>query len=399
MADRDDEEILRIILEKGSDKAKKAAADALAQQPPTPTDPSEVKPIKTRKRRKGLKNIAAKIGNSKYYYDPTGAIVDENGQPAPERIAKMLLKKDETANAIKGHLTKIKPNLAKTEKAITEKQQREVNNRIERLGKVTENTIATHNTMIARVPVAFNEFQNVLDNFAAQNNMIIDSLIRQNDEFQEKVMELLTGVKAPTKSSGETKSALAPKKATVGKKGKVTPAKRTSVPTTKRAAPAKKPRTSSRYQQRVAAMSDEQKAAQGQKVQERAERIGQIRTKRNIAMVAGGIGAGAVGGAAAVGIGYGAYKLFAGDKTETKSSGENIPKIPTENLDDGTKRSTGPTGAAGGSLLQQQPSASPPPAGGGDTAPPPGQQQQQQGGAGTPSKTPGMTTLKTPVLS
>jgi uncharacterized protein YcbK (DUF882 family) len=386
MADRDDEEILRIIMEKGSDKAKKAAADALAQQPPTPADPPEVKPIKTRKRRKGLKSVAAKIGNSKYYYNPEGAIVDENGQPAPERIAKMLLQKNETADAIKGHLTKIKPNLAKTEKAITEKQQREVNTRIERLGKVTENTIATNNAMMNRVPVAFTEFQNVLDNFATQNNMLLDSLTKQNDEFQEKIMEMLTGIKAPTKSSGEKKGPTLPKKSAGSKKGKVT----RSAPTTKRVAPAKKPRTSSRYQQRVAAMSDEQKVAQGQKVQERAERIGQIRTQRNIGMVAAGIGVGAVGGAAAA---YGAYKLFAGDNKQ------NIPTPQTENLDDGTKRSTqgtapdtgtGPTGAAGGSLFQQQPSA-PPPAGA-----PPAQQQQQQGGTGTPSKTPGMTTLKTP---
>ena len=353
MADRDDEEILRIIMEKGSDKAKKAAADALAQQPPTPADPPEVKPIKTRKRRKGLKNVAAKIGNSKYYYNPEGAIVDENGQPAPERIAKMLLQKDETANTIKQHLAAIKPKLEKTEQAITEKQQREVNTRIERLGKITETAIATNSQMTNRIPTAFTEFQNVLDNFATQNSMMLDSLIKQNDEFQEKIMEMLTGIKAPTKSSGEKKGPTLPKKPAASKRGKAA----TTTPS-RRSAPTRKPKPgASRYQKRVAAMNDEEKAAQGQRVQERANRIGQIRTSRNIGMAAvgGGIGA-AVGGAAA----YGAYKLFAGDKQPT------------------TPPSTAPS--------------TPPATTGG------GQTQQQQGAAptGTPSKTPGMTTVKTP---
>ena len=57
MADKENgEDILRAILEKGSDKAKKAAADALTQHPPTPADPPEVK---AKKRRKGLKKAIA----------------------------------------------------------------------------------------------------------------------------------------------------------------------------------------------------------------------------------------------------------------------------------------------------------------------------------------------------
>ena len=95
MADRNDEEILRAILEKGSDKAKKAAADALAHQPPTPADPTPVKEAKTRKKRRKLKEVAGALGKQKFYYGPDGSIIDKDGQPAPPRIAEMLVKRSE----------------------------------------------------------------------------------------------------------------------------------------------------------------------------------------------------------------------------------------------------------------------------------------------------------------
>jgi uncharacterized protein YcbK (DUF882 family) len=399
MADRNDEEILRAILEKGGDKAKKAAADALAQQPPTPADIPEVKQVKARKTRRKLKEVAGSLGKQKFYYGPDGTIIDKDGQPAPERIAQMLVKKDEVANNIKKQLG-IKPALSRTEQALIEKQQKEVEGKVQQLGKVTERVIATNNQMISRVPGVFTEFQNVLDNFATQNNMILDSLIKQNDEFQEKIMELLTGIKAPTKSSGETTRNPIPKKTTTGKKGKVSATRSSPRATTgKKSKPVK---SRSAYQKRFDAMTPEQKEIQADRVQARAQRIGAIRTQRNIAAVAGGAAAGAAVGAGAA---YGAYKLFSGDTTETKTpppttSGNQIPKISTENLDDGGRKrpelgegKAVPTGAAPGALISQ-PQASAP------AAPAaPGTQPQQQGAApasGTPSRTPGMTTLKTP---
>ena len=49
MADRNDEDILRAILEKGGSKAKEAAAAALAQLPSTPAEPTEIKEVNIRK--------------------------------------------------------------------------------------------------------------------------------------------------------------------------------------------------------------------------------------------------------------------------------------------------------------------------------------------------------------
>ena len=63
--------------------------------------------------------------------------------------------------------------------------------------------------------------------------MILDSLVKQNDEFQEKIMEILTGVKAPTKAGGAKKTT--PKRAPVSKGAKPTAAPR-------RAAKPKRPR-------------------------------------------------------------------------------------------------------------------------------------------------------------
>jgi uncharacterized protein YcbK (DUF882 family) len=391
MADRNDEEILRAILEKGSEKAKKAAAEAIGNLPATPADPLPVQQAKTRKKRRKLKEVAGALGKQKFYYGPDGTIIDKDGTPAPPKIAEMLVKKDATANAIKKSLG-IKPALSKTEHAIFEKNQQQVNSKIEQLGKMTERVIATNNLVVNRSGAVFTEFQSVLDNFATQNNMILDSLIKQNEDFEEKILELLTGVKAPTKSSGEKKTAPTPRKKTGGsKRAAAAPARRTAAP--------KQPATASRYQKRVAAMTPEQRDQHEQKVQERAQNIGTIRTKRNVAAVAGGAVAGAaVGGAAA----YGAYKLFSGDNaSEPKAPPKqpDIPKISTRELDDGGtarpelgEKKPAATGAAGGSLFQQQ---APAPAQGGATSAPPAQ-QQQQGAAGTPSKTPGMTTIRTP---
>ena len=265
MADKDSgEDILRAILEKGSDKAKKAAADALTQHPPTPADPPEVK---AKKRRKGLKKaIAAKIGNSKYYHHPeTGAIVDEQGQPAPKRIAEQLVK-EKVAPAARS--AKSIPELAKLKKELAG------------IGKITSKTIESNNQIMNSSTAAFEQFQNVLSNFATQNSQLLDAMVKQNDDFHEKVIEAITGVKAPTKSSGAT-APTAPTSAP--KKGRV------------RAPTPKKPAAGSKYQKRVAAMTPAQKSAQQERVQKRAEHIGAIRTKKNV--IAGT--AGAVGGAIA----------------------------------------------------------------------------------------------------
>ena len=199
------EDILRAILEKGSDKAKKAAADALTQQPITPADPPEVKTAKTRKRRKGLKNVAAKIGNSKYYYDAMGAIVDENGQPAPERIAKQLLAKNEMFEAVKKAMPKA-PIATHSEKSM-----RAAASEVKKTIGSAEKLAQSHDIILKKMPEMFGQFELAVQKLTEEHNKIVQSLIKQNEDLQDKVVETLTGTKAPTKAGGAKPSKKAPK--------------------------------------------------------------------------------------------------------------------------------------------------------------------------------------------
>jgi GH24 family phage-related lysozyme (muramidase) len=338
MADKENgEDILRAILEKGSDKAKKAAADALTQHPPTPADPPEVK---AKKRRKGLKKaLAAKIGNSKYYHDAaTGAIVDEQGQPAPKRIAEQLVKEKVAPAARK---TQSIPELARLKKELSG------------IGKVTAKSIQTNNNMVGSATTAFEQFQSVLSNFSTQNSQLLDAMVQQNADFHEKVIEAITGIKAPTKSSGSTKSSPIPK--ATPKKSKISraPTRQTG---------------GSKYQKRVAAMTPAQKKAQQDRVQARAEHIGAIRAKKTVATIAKTTAVGAIGGAV-VGSAVGA---LAGVQ-RTQPSGPSAAELNARKL--GPEGGTLPTQPAQTRVEQEK---AQPPAGAPQRMP----EQPPSGGAG-----------------
>jgi GH24 family phage-related lysozyme (muramidase) len=308
MADKENgEDILRAILEKGSDKAKKAAADAIAQQPSTAEEHPEIKTQKAKKRRKGLKKaIAAKIGNSKYYRDAaTGAIVDEQGQPAPKRIAEQLVKE------------KIAPAAATPRKAQSIPELTKLKDELAGIGQLSAKTIETDSNMIGSASIAFEQFQNVLSNFSSQNSQLLDSMVQQNADFHEKVIEAITGVKAPTRSSGETKTTPIPKAATKRSRG----SKRIGTP---KAAP--KAAMGSKYQQRVAAMTPAQKKANQERVQARAEQIGAIRAKKTYAGMAV---AGAAGAVVGTGVGLLAGAIAGGPADRNKEPPQ-APQQPQE---------------------------------------------------------------------
>jgi GH24 family phage-related lysozyme (muramidase) len=323
MADKENgEDILRAILEKGSDKAKKAAADALTQHPPTPADPPEVK---AKKRRKGLKKaIAAKIGNSKYYHDAaTGAIVDEQGQPAPKRIAEQLVKE------------KVAPAASRKTQSIPELTR--LKKELAGIGQLSSKTIDTNGQMINIASVAFEQFQNVLSNFSSQNANLLDAMVQQNADFHEKVIEAITGVKAPTKSSGSTKPSPIPK---------ATPKRSKGAPKATPKAP-----TGSKYQRRVAAMTPAQKQANQERVQARAEHIGAIRARKTYAGMAV---AGAAGAVVGTGVGIVANAIAGGPAQQPSQAPQQPP--PQQPPPQGNQEPPPPSGAP-----QQVPQA---PAGG-----------------------------------
>lgn len=188
MADRNDEEILRAILEKGSDRAKQQAAAAIAQQPPTPADPPVVKQQK--KKRKGLSKVAGALGKQKFYYGPGGAIVDKEGAPAPPLIADMLRSKDEMADRVREAVTASPAKLSG------------VKSELQDIISGTAAVARAHDAVLQKMPELFGQIDLTMKNLVDKHHMIVEQLVKQNQELQDKVIEAITGARAPTRAGG-----------------------------------------------------------------------------------------------------------------------------------------------------------------------------------------------------
>lgn len=188
MADRNDEEILRAILEKGSDRAKQQAAAAIAQQPPTPADPPVVKQQK--KKRKGLSKVAGALGKQKFYYGPGGTIVDKEGAPAPPLIADMLRSKDEMADRVREAVTASPAKLSG------------VKSELQDIISGTAAVARAHDAVLQKMPELFGQIDLTMKNLVDKHHMIVEQLVKQNQELQDKVIEAITGARAPTRAGG-----------------------------------------------------------------------------------------------------------------------------------------------------------------------------------------------------
>ena len=197
MADRNDEDILRAILEKGGDRAKKQAAALLAQQPNTPDTHVEVKEAKAKKRRKGLGAVIGKIGNSKYYKNAEGKVVDQDGNILEGRLAAALAKS--TGEEKKAA---VKQAIASPTNNADANAERKIGGELSRVVKATSNLTMTQGKMLTTIPNAFGQVEKVIANLILQHEKIVSEIIKQNDELRDKVIETLTGVKTPTKAGG-----------------------------------------------------------------------------------------------------------------------------------------------------------------------------------------------------
>jgi hypothetical protein len=197
MADRNDEDILRAILEKGGDRAKKQAAALLAQQPNTPDTHVEVKEAKAKKRRKGLGAVIGKIGNSKYYKNAEGKVVDQDGNILEGRLAAALAKS--TGEEKKAA---VKQAIASPTNNADANAERKIGGELSRVVKATSNLTMTQGKMLTTIPNAFGQVEKVIANLILQHEKIVSEIIKQNDDLRDKVIETLTGVKTPTKAGG-----------------------------------------------------------------------------------------------------------------------------------------------------------------------------------------------------
>jgi hypothetical protein len=253
MADKESgEDILRAILEKGNKNVKDQVAKILEE---TSAAPTPAKPTKARKKKLGV--VVGKVGTSRFFRTPEGAVVDENGQPVSLGLAK----------AFSQYEPKAKPAAQTNEPKPSGGLARALERDLRRSIQLSNNIVKAQELINKRIPVMINNTTNLVDKMSKQNEQIIGSFIQQNQEFQDKVVEAMTGVKAPTRAGG----AKAKLSRGVGASRAAARAKRREDP------------------------------ARMQYLRDRAERIADIRMKRNIASIAGAglLGAGVGLGAAA----------------------------------------------------------------------------------------------------
>jgi hypothetical protein len=194
---KEDEEILRAILEKGSDKAKKAAADALAAQPSLPDEPLPVKQAKQKRKVKGLGKVIGNIGKSKFYQNKEGHIVDQDGQVLEGRLADILSQETEAKKAA------VQQAVTPTADYQNQKNaERQIGGALSSVVKATSNLTKTQGKVLTTMPNAFGEIEKVITNITTQHEKVVSTLIKQNDELRDKVVETLTGVKTATKAGG-----------------------------------------------------------------------------------------------------------------------------------------------------------------------------------------------------
>jgi D-alanyl-D-alanine dipeptidase len=177
-----------------------ASARISAMFGPPPVVEAGAKAITPKKLKKNNAQLAGVFSDTKYFYTPDGAVVDENGVPAPEKFAKMFPpheKREAIAAAMPAAPGKTK-RVSTTSPGIPSKVIKEFNKNI----AISTNLISDNQKISQAYPKMFEQIGNVVTKMTEQNETVIRSMIENNQVFQDKVLETLTGVKAPTQGAG-----------------------------------------------------------------------------------------------------------------------------------------------------------------------------------------------------
>jgi len=253
------EDILRAILEKGSDKAKKDAADVLSSLDSAPVEAKV-------KRKRALGDLVGKIGKSTYFKKTDGTIVDDTGKPVSDRLQEAF-----HSNA------DVKTGMPKAPTKVGVQKNKEFENSLQKTIVNAKRVADTSELIYNRMPAVTDQLTSVANTLYEQNQNTIRNLIRKNEEFRDAVIEQLTGVKGPTKAGGAVSR----------------PRKPSAVPAVSGSKVAKAAETQTKI-----AKATSFRTSRPAEVQARAGRIGAIRARRNVAM-----GAAAIAGGAAIGAG------------------------------------------------------------------------------------------------
>ena len=270
MADKESgEDILRAILEKGSDKAKKDAADVLSSLESVPVE------AKAKRTRKSLGDLVGKIGKSNYYRKSDGTVVDETGKAVSARLQDAFYKSQEIQKAMPKAPRSLGVNKSKQFELSLQKS-------IVSASKVA----AASDVAYSKIPNVLEQVRSIANTLYEQNQITVRNMIKKNEEFRDAVIEQLTGVKGPTKAGGAVARARKPSAAVA-----VSGSRAAKITETK----AKIAKATAFRETRPA------------EVRARAARIARIRATRNVALTTGAVVGGAAVGA---GVGLGVASLL-----------------------------------------------------------------------------------------
>jgi len=154
--------------------------------------------VAPKRKKKNNAQIAGVLKNTKYYYAPDGSIIDDQGKPAPDKIA-VYFPPQEKREAIAAAMPKA-PGIKTTTKAtgVPSKVIKQFNKNV----SIATNLITTNQKIMESYPKLFEQMSGVVQKMTEQNETVIRSMIQNNQEFQDKVIETLTGAKAPTQAGG-----------------------------------------------------------------------------------------------------------------------------------------------------------------------------------------------------
>jgi len=265
--------------------------------------PPVVEEVAKKKTRKKLKKNNAQLAgifkNSKYYYAPDGSVIDDRGLPAPAAFAKAFAKaREERTDAIKEALAPVAPTETGSAARVGA-PSKDLQKQIAIANKLTDKLVESHKILNELQPKIYESLNRSITKLTEQNELVIRQLMDQNVEFQEKVIEQITGQKGPTRSGGS-----------VARPGKGKQARR----------PIRKFKTPE---------------ARAKYVKDRAQRIADIRQKENEDTLKKL--------ALPVGLGFSAALIAAtgaGDKRSSTLTGPERPTGPMNNI-----RTGGSTGA------------------------------------------------------
>jgi hypothetical protein len=172
--------------------------------------PPVVEAVAIKKTRKKLKKnnaqLAGVLKNTKYYFAPDGSsIVDDRGLPAPTVIANAFIKdREEKRQALATAMSSIASSVTPEQTA----KETESRIRTEKFNSILSTSAdklnASNDELNKLYPELFKNLNSVIVKISENHDMLARQLIEQNQNFQDAVIEQLTGTKGPTKAGGSS---------------------------------------------------------------------------------------------------------------------------------------------------------------------------------------------------